>query len=281
MKLPFAAALPLVVSIYFCEPHLHAASVSVDLVPVSQRLDDFNDGIDTTTNFSNAAPAGEAGGVVSVTVAAAAPDPQFQVLTPAKIAPFSVDDYPFFRINSRGAGGSGQVFPLPPNGATVVDLGNAATFTESRLTFIVPGIDGAGLRIDPIGAGAEVAETYDYDYIQLDQYPTISLGEFDRDGGLDGWVPNPGFPSPTVTAATGAITSTTANNDPTITRAGLSADTSVYDVIEFRLAVDPQSTSRFEFFWGPDLFPGQPAVRASRSRLSWCAMGSSIPTVST
>jgi len=256
MKLPFAAALPLVVALSVSERPLHAATLSVDLLPVTQILDGFNDGIDTTTNFSNAAPAGEADGVVSVTVAQAAPDPQFQVLTPAQIAPFNVDDYPFFRVHSRGVGGSGQIFPLPPNGATVVDLGNGDAFAESRLTFIVPGPDGAGLRIDPIGAGTDVSETFDYDYIQLDQYPTISLGEFDRDGGLDGWAANGGFPSPTVSAATSAITATTASNDPQIVRAGLSVDTSLYSVVEIRLAVDPLSTSRFEFFWGTDLFPG-------------------------
>ncbi|MGI9244701.1 MAG: putative Ig domain-containing protein [Verrucomicrobiales bacterium] len=257
MKFSLCAALPLVAAaVAFPPAHIHAVTFSVDLIPVSQVLDGFNDGIDTTSNFSNAAPAGEAGGVVSVTVEPAAPDPQFQVLTPTPITPFSVDDYPFFRINSRGAGASGQVFPLPPDGATVVDLGNAAAFAESRLSFVVPGPDGAGLRIDPIGAGTGVTETFDYDYIQLDQYPTISLGEFDRDGGLDGWVANPGFPSPTVSAATSSITSTTASNDPTITLGGLSVDTSLYQVIEFRFAVDPLSTSRFEFFWGTDLFPG-------------------------
>ena len=236
----------------------NAFTVNVDLVPLTEVFDGFNDGIDTTGAFNNASSAGEAGGVSSVTIPASASDPQFQYLTPTAISPFRVDDHPFVRVQSRGSvGGAAQLFPLPAAGGTVVDFNNTANnFGEARLTFVTPGPNGTGLRFDPLSNGATAAATFDYDYIHLDQYPTISIGEFDRDSGRDGWNPNPGFPSPVVTAATSAVTATTANNDPNITKSGFAINTSVYEVIEFRIAVDEDSTSRFEFFWGTSTFPG-------------------------
>lgn len=255
---PLAAFVCASLSLLASPIPLNAFTVSVDLVPVSQDFDNFNDGVDAATNFSNATAAGESGGVVSVSVPAEAPDPQFQIPTRAAINPFSVDDYPFLRISSRGTGAGGQIFPLPPAGATVFGFGNGPNFGESRAAFVVadPVPNGAGLRIDPTGAGGAAAEVYEFDYIQLDQYPTISLGEFDRDGGLDGWTANPQISAPLVTAASSSISATTAGNDPILQLTALNIDTSIYEAIEFRLAVGPLSTSRFEFFWGTNTFPG-------------------------
>ena len=235
-----------------------AFTVGVDLVPVSTTFDDFNDGIDTATNFSNASTGGETGGVASVVVGPGAPDPQVQFLSPAAINPFSVDDFPFFRLMARGPGAGGQVFPLPPSGATVVGYGNGPNFAESRLTFVTPGPNGAGLRIDPTNSGGAGPESYEFDYVHLDQYPTVSLGEFDRDGGQDGWIiaGNGHVVNAAATAATSALAGTTAGVDPILQRSALNVDTSAYQTIEIRLAVDPLSNSRFEFFWGTNTFPG-------------------------
>lgn len=122
-------------------------SVVIDPPPVSTILENFNDGIDTTTAFSNASSAGEAGGVISVAVAADAPDPQFQVPTPGD--PFDIVGHPFFRLSSRGTvGAAAQVFPLPPSGVTVVGFNTGTNFAESPMTFVAdpPGASGTGLR---------------------------------------------------------------------------------------------------------------------------------------
>jgi hypothetical protein len=38
--------------------------------------------------------------------------------------------------------------------------------------------------------------------------------------------------------------------------AGLNIDTSIFDTVEIRIAFDPALSSRFEFFWGTNSFPG-------------------------
>ena len=148
-------------------------SVVIDPPPISTILDNFNDGIDTTTAFANASSAGEAGGVASVSVAADVPDPQFQVPTPGD--PFDISVHPFLRLSSRGTVGVGaQVFPLPPSGVTVVDFNTETNFAESAMTFVAdpPGASGDGLRIDPIPNGGAATDTFDYDYIILDKFQT-------------------------------------------------------------------------------------------------------------
>ncbi len=234
-------------------------SVVIDPPPVSTILENFNDGIDTTTAFSNASSAGEAGGVISVAVAADAPDPQFQVPTPGD--PFDIVGHPFFRLSSRGTvGAAAQVFPLPPSGVTVVGFNTGTNFAESPMTFVAdpPGASGTGLRIDPIPNGGAATDTFEYDYIILDKFQTIGLAEYDRDNGNEGFdiVGNGHIVNVQVSAATSTLTATTSGNDPVMQRTGLAVDASIYTVLEIRAAFDPLSTSRFEVFWGTDVNPG-------------------------
>ena len=237
-----------------------AYTLSIDPAAVSMSFDQFNDGTDTTTGFNNMATAGEAGGVSSVTVNPGAADPQFQVPTPG--AAFSTATHPYFRIQAqRSAGGAPDgIFPLPPAGATKIGYDAPGSFSESQFAFIntAPGVNGTGFRIDPINGGTAGTETFDVDYIWLDQYQTIGLGEFDRDGGFDGWTAsaNGHLSGGTVSAATGTFQATTSGNDPVLQKAGLNYDTNLYTNIEISLALDPASTSRFEFFWGTSTFPG-------------------------
>ena len=231
----------------------------IDPPPVSAVLEDFNDGVDTTTAFSNASSAGEAGGVMSVTVAAGAPDPQFQVPTPGD--PFDIAMHPFLRLSSRGTVGSAaQVFPLPPAGATVLGFNTGTNFTESPMTFVTdpPGAGGNGLRIDPIATGGAAAGTFDYDYLILDKFQTIGLAEYDRDDANEGIdvVANGHIVNAQVSASTSIFTATTNGNDPVMQRTGLAVDASIYTVLEIRAAFDPLSSSRFEVFWGTDVNPG-------------------------
>ena len=231
----------------------HAVTITVDPAPITRVFDQFNDGVSSVAGLSNMADGGEAGGVSNVTMPAGAFDPQFQFPTPG--APFDPNVYRYLRIQSRGtvAGGS-QVFPLPPAAPTVLSYGLGTTFSETQLEFVAP-VNGTGLRIDPLGGGTAGTETFSYDYIMLDRFPTIGLGEFDRDGGLDGWTTNAQLAG-TVSASTSAFTATTSGVDPIMQRAGLNIDTNVYQFLDIRLAVDPASTSRFEFFWGTNTFPG-------------------------
>ena len=110
MKLP-PPLLALLAPLVLTGP-LHAFTVNVDLVPVSTNFDDFNDGIDTATNFNNMASAGESAGISSVTIPPGAEDPQFQYLSPVAILPFSTDVFPHLRVQSRStAAGGAQIFP--------------------------------------------------------------------------------------------------------------------------------------------------------------------------
>ena len=231
-----------------------AVTVTVDPGPISIAFDQFNDGISTATNFNNMSDAGEAAGVSSVSMPAGAGDPQFQYLTPG--GPFDSTTYPYMRVHTQGTvGGASQVFPLPPAAPTVLNYATTTTFSESQLQFVQP-INGSGLRFDPLGGGTAGTETFGYDYIMLDRFQTIGLGEFDRDGGFDGWTTNAGLVGATVSSSTSAFSATTAGNDPIIQKGGLNIDTSVFEYLDVRLAVDPASTSRFEFFWGTNTFPG-------------------------
>lgn len=237
-------------------PEAGAVSVLIDPAPLTRVFDNFNDGVSSATGFNNMADAGESGGVSTVSMPPGAFDPQFRFPTPG--AAFSVTTFPYLRVNSRGsvAGGS-QIFPLPPSAATVMNYGTGTSFGESRLSFVPPA-SGAGLRIDPLGGGTGVTESFEYDYIMLDRVPTIGLAEFDRDGSLDGWtvVGNGHIANGSTSAATSTFMATTAGVDPVLQRAGLAIDTSVYTTIELRAAFDPASSSRFEIFWGTNTFPG-------------------------
>ena len=233
-----------------------AATLTVDPVPITRSFSGFNDGVSNASGFNNMSDAGEAGGISSVSMPAGAADPQFRYLTPG--APFSSSVYPFMRINTRGSvGGASQVFPLPPAGPTVLNYGTGTAFSESQMAFVSP-IDGTGLRIDPLGGGTAGVETFEYDYIMLDRVRTIGLAEFDHDGALDGWtiVGNGHLTNISTSAVSSRLMGTTAGVDPIIQRAGLNIDTSVYDTLEIRMALDPASTSRFEVFWGTSTFPG-------------------------
>lgn len=234
-------------------------SLVVDPPPVSTVLEDFNDGVDTTAAYANASSAGEAGGVVSVAVAAGASDPQFQV--PAPGDPFDIATHPFLRLSSRGTVGvAAQVFPLPASGVTVLGFNTGTNFAESSMTFVIdpPGASGNGLRIDPVPTGGAADGTFDFDYIILDQFETVGLAEYDHDGALDSWTiaGNGHVINSEASAATSTLSATTAGIDPQIQRAGLAVDASIYTVLEIRAAFDPLSTSRLEVFWGTDVNPG-------------------------
>ena len=234
-------------------------AVVVDPPPVTRIMDDFNDGVDTSTGYSNASAGGEAAGVVSVVVAENVPDPQVQF--PNSGDPFDIAVYPFFRLASRSTfGGAGQVFPLPPSGVTVVGFQAGANFSEAQLTFITdpPGADGTGLRVDPVPTGGAAPDTFEYDYVMLDKFQTIGLAEYDRDAGAEGFdiIGNGHITNVQVSAASSSLSATTNGNDPIMQRTGLSVDASIYTVLEIRAAFDPLSNSRFEVFWGTDVNPG-------------------------
>ncbi len=226
----------------------------VDPTSTTRIFDNFNDGVDTATNFNNMSSLGEAGGFSAVTVPPVSADPQFQYLTPG--APFNASTHPFVRFRSQGSVDGGmQFFPLPPAGPTVVGFASTLTAVEQHKPWVnvAPGINGTGIRIDPIGGGNGNDESWGFDYIHLDQFETVGLGEFDRDDGFDGWAANPHIPDLAASASTSMLTGTTAGNDPTITVGGLNFDTAVYDMLEISLALDPASSSRFQFFWGTNL----------------------------
>jgi len=246
-------------SIALCATTAGAFTLSVDPAPLTISFDNFNDGVDTATGFVNMASAGEATGFASINMNAGAADPQVQF--PTSGAAFNSTSHPYFRVNSRGSvGGPSQVFPLPPAAPTVVNYSTTTTFTENQLAFVNtgPGVNGTGLRIDPLGGGTGIVERFDFDYVMLDSVRTIGLGEFDHDGALDGWSlsGNGHIINGGTSALTSTFTALTAGNDPILQRGGLNSDTSVYNNIEVRMALDPASTSRFEIFWGTDSFPG-------------------------
>ena len=236
-----------------------AFTLVVDPAPLTVNFDNFNDGVDTSTNFNNMSSGGEAGGFASVNMNAGAADPQLQFPTPG--APFNSTSHSYFRVNTRGTvGGASQVFPLPAAGPTAVGYTTTTAFAESQLAFsnVAPGVNGAGLRIDPLGGGTATVERFDFDYVMLDSVRTIGVGEFDHDGALDGWTiaGNGHIINNSTSALTSTFSATTAGVDPILQRGGLNADTNIYDTLEIRIALDPASTSRMEIFWGTNTFPG-------------------------
>jgi hypothetical protein len=237
----------------------NAFTVSVDPASLTRVFDNFNDGVDTSSNHGNMAPAGETGGINSQSMPSAAADPQFHYPTPG--APFSSANYPYLRVNSRGTvGGASQIFPRPPAGPTVLGYATGTGFAESQLAFSAasPLPDGTGLRFDPLGGGTAITEVFDFDYVMLDRVRTIGLGEFDHDGALDGWTisANGHITGNSTSSSTSTFLATTSGVDPVMQRGGLNIDTNIYDTLEIRMAFDPASISRFEFFWGTNTFPG-------------------------
>ena len=234
-----------------------AFTVDIDPSSVTRIFDNFNDGVDTSTNHGNMAPAGEAGGFNSQSMPPSAPDPQFHYPTPG--AAFNTSTYPYLRVRTRGTvGGPSQIFPRPPAGPTVLNYGTTTGFGEKQLTFVTPGPNGTGLRFDPLGGGTAVTEVFDFDYVMLDRVRTIGLAEFDHDGALDGWTlsGNGHITGNSTSASSSTFIATTAGVDPIMQIGGLNIDTNIYNTIEVRAAFDPTSISRFEIFWGTNTFPG-------------------------
>lgn len=236
-------------------PCAGAFSLTVDPAPLTRVFDNFNDGIDTTASLGSLTSLGEAGGVTSLEMPALASDPKFTLPTPG--SPFSATTYPYLRVRAQGsvAGGDG-IFPAPAAGPTRIPYSIGTSYSEFQAAFInvAPGINGTALRIDPAGGGTAGIETFDFDYIMLDQVQTIGLGEFDRDGTLDGW----GLTGITgsSSASTSAFAGSMVSSDPQMQLTGINIDTTVFQTIEIRMALDAASTSRAEIFWGTNTFPG-------------------------
>ena len=114
-------------------------------------LDDFNDGVDTSTALYQLTSLGESGGLARFLADTPATDPRIRWnISP----PFNTDSYPFLRIGWQGEAGGLEVFPLPESATTRMDFGTTpASLAEKHRRFVVPGTDkdptGTRLRLDP------------------------------------------------------------------------------------------------------------------------------------
>jgi autotransporter-associated beta strand protein len=227
-------------------------------------VDDFNDG--SFTPYS-VVPGGsiaftESGGTVNGTIAANTGDPNFRI--PSGSMSLDAVRYPYYRMRENGDfEGNLQVFysgpgagESEPRSFTFGSIGATNGYVERRNSFNLTNLSPAStvtrLRFDPTGSTGATAANFNYDYVIVDRYQTMGLGEFDRGNDLQGWTAGNTI-GPTVA---GSVLSGTADssNDPMVYSYAAGIDANQYKFIEIRMRRDTGTGA--EMFWGASGFDG-------------------------
>lgn len=102
---------------------------------------------------------------------------------------FEATAFPYVRLASRTSYGEDLVYspsPGPEENASILTLASQSDFAEyaGRMMHLAltqsSVLDHQGLRLDPMPAGTGTLETLELDYLMVDAYPTLGLGEFNR-----------------------------------------------------------------------------------------------------
>ncbi len=205
-----------------------------------------------------------AGGTSTWTYSAAVSDPK--IIYEEEDGAVDHATYPWMRMRYRQSKTNGlNVWELPAQGGRSASYQPSTAFVEDHhdIPNPEPEPSGQGFRIDPFGSTA-VGDSFTADYLMLDRFETIGLGEWDRDGDLEGWSLN----HATADSVAGSLLSGRAGSgsvpdrDAQVIRTGLSVDGSQFPIVEARMQADAAS-AQIQLFWGnstDDVFSGSRRV---------------------
>ena len=205
---------------------------------------DYNGVSDTNVNYSPAPAPSQSvsGGVSTWNYANAISDPK--IIYNDGGGTWDHAAYPWVRIRyqqSRTTGGGLTVWEQNAAGGQGISLPTSSVFLESTGNPGNPSPTGAGFRIDPFGS-SQVGDSVALDYVMIDRYETIGLGEWDRAGDVQGWAtPN----NNSVTVSNGVL-SATSTGDSQVTN-GPGFDAGKYKFIEVRMKGAVGSAA--QLFW--------------------------------
>ena len=216
---------------------------------------DYNVSPDQNVRYSpSASPPSQSvsGGTSAWTYGAALSDPM--IIYNDGNGTWDYETYPWVRMRykqSLGVTGNPLVWENPAQGNEHVSFTQSTTFAEGHgdpdsaanaSTVITP--DGSGYRIDPFQPSA-ASDVFTVDYVLIDRFETIGLGEWDAAGDQNGW---------TVADATGvsvanSLLSGTGAGDTRMDNATL-IDADLYKYIEIGLSTASTNPTASQLFWG-------------------------------
>lgn len=214
---------------------------------------DFNGSSDANVNFSNngspTAPVQVvSGGVSEMTYNADLGDPR--IVWNDGNGTYDHSAYPYARVRyqqSTTARGNPQIWENPARGGEASNLVATTSWTEFRGDIPNPTPNGSGFRIDPFSTTVS-NDIFRLDYIMIDAVETIGLGEWDREGDLNGWSVASGT---NISVAGSAVTGGAAGDLQLNIGTLIDADKYGYLTVRMRTTVTT-STNYAQLFWGPN-----------------------------
>ncbi len=187
------------------------------------------------------------GGVSQWTYGAAVGDPK--IIYNDGAGTYDFNAFPFVRMRYQQSrpGGTIGVWENPAQGGEATTLAQSTVFVESHgdpnSTLNPPDFNGSGYRIDPFGSSL-VGDVFTADYVMIDRFETIGLGEWDADGDLGGWT----TPNITGVSVAGSLLSGTGNGDARL-EYGLAFNADKYKFLEIRMQTDSSDPNESQLFW--------------------------------
>ena len=217
---------------------------------------DYNGGTDQNVSYNPGGASSPtqaiAGGVSAWTYGVAVSDPK--IIYNDGNGTWDHASYPWVRMRysqSRGGAGSVYVWENPAQGCEGVAFGQSTALTEGHgnpdSTVASPTTpNGSGYRIDGVGA-AVANDVFAADYVLMDRFETLGLGEWDAAGDLNGWtVAN----AAGVNVANGVLSGTSTGD--TMMNSTTLINTDLYTFIEIGLSTASTTPTETQLFWGPN-----------------------------
>lgn len=157
--------------------------------------------------------------------------------------------YPYARVRyqqSTTGQGVPQIWENNAVGGQSTNLTASTAWTEFHGDIPNPSPTGSGFRIDPFSSAAS-NNVFSLDYIMIDAVETVGLGEWDREGDLNGWSVGNGT---NVAVAGGAIAGQGTGDLMLNNATQFDADNYGYLTIRMRTTITT-STNYAQLFWGP------------------------------
>lgn len=158
--------------------------------------------------------------------------------------------YPHVRVRyqqSTTGQGAAQIWENPAVGGQSSNLAASTSYLEFRGDIPNPTPNGSGFRIDPFSSTVS-NNIFRLDYIMMDAVETIGLGEWDRDGDLNGWAVGNGT---NISVVGGAVTGG-AMGDLQL-NIGTLIDADKYGYLTIRMRTTVTGGSNYaQLFWGPN-----------------------------
>lgn len=230
-------------------------SVTVDSPDVPQPIivRDFNGSSDANVFFSNNGTTTSpvqvvSGGASTFTYDGTVSDPR--IVWSDGNGTYNHAAYPYVRVRyqqSTTAQGAPQIWENLAVGGQHSNLNATTSWTEFRGDIPNPNPNGSGFRIDPF-SNTVSNNVFSIDYIMMNAVDTIGLGEWDREGDLNGW----SIGNSTNVSVAGGVVMGQANGD-LMMNIGTMFDADHYGYLTIRMRSTITTSSNYaQLFWGPN-----------------------------